>query len=329
MNIDIQQARYFPLDNGRYEVKPGMAPLGKCFGNGAADKLVFQIDDTFINYRQEKITSRQESLSKYFQTSNYSDIVATAVSKFIVRRLTEEHPNYFHIENFESGVLALNCLLTQETLYFDKNYNLQKVLTQSDAISIPYTCSLDALAAQVQEDITVIIRGDNTNWVGAIHLCFPNHWSAEDKIGKDFATVHAPVAGIEKINRRSLAITNTMIMHQPMVRFAWGLSTDTRLNHHPQPPLNTPVEVWSGRKFDIDNPCLYLRIERQVIWGLPESDTAIFTIRTYFRNVALIKQDAPSRQKLVSAIKSMTVDSLIYKGLLESRDAILAWLEKS
>ncbi|BAZ10575.1 hypothetical protein NIES4071_23980 [Calothrix sp. NIES-4071] len=328
MSINIAAARYFPLDNGRYEVKPGMAPLGKCFGNGAADNHVFQIDNTFTDYRNTKLAARQECLSKYFQTSNYSDIIATAVAKFIIRRLTYEHPNYFHVESCTSGI-ALNCQLTQETLYFNNNYNFQKVDIQGDTISPPYICSLDALAAQVQEDITVICRADNINWVGAIHLCFPNHWSAEDKIGRDFATVHAPVAGMERINQRAQAIMNTMIMHQPMVRFAWGLSTDTRLNHHPQPPLNIAGEVWSGRKFDINNPRLYLRIERQVIWGLPECDASVFTIRTYFRDVAQIKQDAHQRQKLVSAIKSMTADSLIYKGLVESRDAILAWLEKS
>lgn len=328
MNIDTTVARYFPLDNGRYEVKPGMAPLSKCFGNGAVDNYVFQIDNTFFDYRNTKLASRQECLSKYFQTSNYSDKVAVAVTKFIIRCLVYEYPNYFHLESLTSGI-TLNCQLTQETLYFDDNYNLQKVDTHRGATIYPsYTCSLDVLAAQVQEDITVICRADNINWVGAIHLCFPNHWSAEDKVGKDFATVHAPVAGIEKINQRSLAITNTMIMHQPMVRFAWGLSTDTRLNHHPQPPLNNKIEDWEGRKFDISNPRLYLRIERQVIWGLPECDAAVFTIRTYFRDTAEIKQDACLRQKLVSAIKSMTKDSLIYKGLEESRDDILVWLDK-
>jgi hypothetical protein len=321
------QARYFPLDNGRYEVKPGMTPLGKCFGNGAADKLVFQIDDTFPHYRREKLVSRQECLNKYFQTYNYSSKVAAAVTRFVIWRLTYEHPNYFQVESFRDKII-LNCQLTQEKLHFDKEYDLQKVDTQAGAISPSYTCSLDALAAQVQEDITVICRRDNTNWVGAIHLCFPNHWSAEDKIGKDFATVHAPVAGMEKMNQRAQAITNTMIVHQPMVRFAWGLSTDTRLNHHPEPSVNTLIEVWEGRKFDINNPQLYLRIERQVIWGLTEYDAAIFTIRTYFRDIAEIKQDGAKRLHLISAIRSMSVDSLIYKGLVESRDNILAWLEE-
>lgn len=46
---------------------------------------------------------------------------------------------------------------------------------------------------------------------------------------------------MEKINRRGDAIAHTMITHKPMVRFAWGLSTDTRLNHHPESPPGVSV----------------------------------------------------------------------------------------
>lgn len=317
-NYLLPVARYFPLSSGKYEVKPGMVRLGSCFGNGVADEQVFQIDANFADYRESKVIARAERLEKYYQTYNYSDAVATAVGRLIVARLVCEHPQYFQIQQ-EDGFLALHCKLTQETLFFDDNYRLQQV--EASTKPIPgYVSTLDALALQVQEDITVVCRGSNThNWVSAIHLCFPNHWSAEDKIGRDFATVHAPVAGMEKINRCANAIVNTMIVRQPMVRFAWGLSTDTCLNHH-------PANIWVGRPFDIDNPRLYLRIERQVIWGLRECDAAIFTIRTYLRDVNEIKDSSAMLEHLVSAIRSMSTESLQYKGLLKYRDAILNWL---
>jgi hypothetical protein len=71
----------------------------------------------------------------------------------------------------------------------------------------------------VQEDLAVVCRSaDGSNWMSAIHLCYPNYWAAEEKIGKDFATIYAPVAGMEKINRRADAIVHTMIVREPMVR---------------------------------------------------------------------------------------------------------------
>lgn len=316
-------ACYFPLDNGRYEVKPGLMPFGSDLGNDRADKQVFQIDSNFEQYRQAKLLSRSERLSKYYQTYNYCG-VAGAIARLIISRLTQEHPQYFHLEKLATGNLALHCYLTAEILYLDANWQLQQAQSQ---VIPAYASTVDALASQVQEDLAVVCRGgDGANWLSAIHLCYPNYWAAEDKIGKDFAAVHAPVAGMEKINQRSRAIVNTMIVQEPMVRFAWGLSTDTRLNHHPETPLDIQVEQWQGRDFDLNNPRLYLRIERQAIWGLPKYEAALFTIRTYFRDCSAIKQDSILRSKLVAALDYMTGDSLVYKGLAKSKDSILRWL---
>jgi dimethylamine monooxygenase subunit A len=319
-------AVYFPPINGRYEVKPGMIPFGFCLGNQKADSQVFQIDDNYPDYRQAKLLARTERLSKYYQTDNYSPALAGAIALLIIQRLIQEHPQYFDYQNI-NNTHKFHSQLTQETLYFNSDWELQQVKTQSNPVFLTYTSTLDALAAQIQEDITVICRRfDGSNWLSAVHLCYPNHWSAEEKIGKDFATIHTPVAGIEKINLRADAIVNTMISQKPMVRFAWGLSTDTRLNHHPEPPPGVTTSQWQGRNFDLNHPRLYLRIERQVIWGLPEYDAALFTIRTYFRDCSVIKQDPVLRSKLYTAVESMTPDALIYKGLTASRNSILQWL---
>ncbi len=321
-------ACYFPLMSGRYEVKPGMMAFGSCFGNTQADQQVFQIDDNFAHYRQAKLLARGERLSKYYQICNYSKAVAGAIARLIINRLTQEHPNHFQYQKSIDNTLKFHSQLTKETLYLDADLQLQQV--ESSPVVPAYASTLDALAAQVQEDLTIICRSaDGSNWLSAVHLCYPNHWSAEGKIGKDFATIHAPVAGMEKINRRGGAIAHTMITHKPMVRFAWGLSTDTRLNHHPEPPSGVSVSEWEGRSFDLQHPRLYLRIERQVIWGIPEYEAALFSIRTYFRDCGVVKKDSVLRSKLSAAIQSMTPEALIYKGLVESKASILRWLNES
>ncbi|MDZ8055344.1 MAG: heme-dependent oxidative N-demethylase family protein [Aulosira sp. ZfuVER01] len=313
--------------NGRYEVKPGMMAFGSDFGNGEADRQVFQIDENFADYRQAKLLARAERLSKYYQTYKYSTVVAGAIARLIVERLTQDHPQYFGYQKSTANTLIFHSQLTKETLYLDADWQLQQV--EGSSVFPAYTSTLDALAGQIQEDLTVICRGNNgCNWLSAVHLCYPNHWSAEDKIGKDFAAIHTPVAGIEKINHRADAIVKTMITNKPMVRFAWGLSTDTRLNHHPEPPPGFSVNQWQGRNFDPQNPRLYLRIERQVIWGLPEYEAALFTIRTYFRDCSSIKKDSQLRVKLFAAIESMTPESLVYKGLAASKASILHWLNE-
>lgn len=315
---------YFPLSRGRYEVTPGLMPLGSDLGNGPADRQVFQFDHLFADYRQVKLLARAERLDKYYQTAQVSTVLSGAIVQWMVAQLIREHPHTFSCPT----AFTLHNRLTDEMFVFDDNWQLQQVQSPQ-AITPAYASALDALACQIQEDLTVVCRAtDGMNWLSLIHLCYPNHWAAETKIGQDFATIHAPVAGIEAINRRAGAIVQTMITRSPMVRFAWGLSTDTRLNHHPEPPAGVAMSEWQGRQFDRSHPRLYLRIERQVIWGLPAHNAAVFTIRTYFRDCHVLKRDPDRRSKLVAAIQSMSSESLKYKGLVESRDEILSWLSE-
>jgi dimethylamine monooxygenase subunit A len=319
-------ACYFPLEHGRYQVKPGLRPFGTDFGNGQADQQVFQLDRQFAHYRQMKELARAEHFSWYYQTHQYSTEVATAIAQLIIHRLIQEHPQIFQLHQASSNQITFHSHLTGETLELDARYQLRQVYPVA-SMQTPYGSALDALAMQVQEDLAVVSRVGDRHWVSAIHLCFPNHWAAEEKIGRNFATVHGPVAGMESMNRRGAALVHTMITRRPAVRFAWGLSTDTHLNHHPKSPPGISGDRDSGRQFDPDNPCLFLRIERQVVWGLPAVDAALFTIRTYFQDCQGLKQKPERQSQLMAAIQSMSPESLTYKGLTNSREAILHWLE--
>ena len=135
----MSPARYFPIDSGRYEVKPGLFKFGTDFGNGDADRQVFQIDDEFPRYHAEKMAARQERLSKYFQTHDYRPATAECVARFIAERLSPTD-------------CGENIIAASRKLGFD------------------------ALALRVQEDLAVIQRDGDRHWLAAIHLCFPNHW---------------------------------------------------------------------------------------------------------------------------------------------------------
>ncbi len=325
VEVTPDAARYRPFAHGRYDVKPGLRPLGTDFRNGCADHQVFQLDGNYSHYHQLKQAARAEQLSKYYQTHEYTPAVATAIAQFIAHRLQQDQPQTFQLSTLGEQP-TLHNHRTGETLTFDASWQLQGVSGQP---SVAYASALDALASQIQEDLAVICQQGERHWVSAIHLCFPNHWAATEKIGQDFAAVHAPVAGMEKLNQRGHLLAHSMIKHPPSVRFAWGLSTDTRLNHHPLPPHGVSDDRWQGRQFMPQQPRLFVRVERQVIWGFPAINAALFTIRTYFWNCALIKHQHELRSPLLKALQSMSMDALVYKGLAHSKDAILAWLNQA
>lgn len=321
-----QPPSYFPLDSGRYEVKTGLYALGTDFGNGEADEKIFQIDAGFRHYREAKLAARGERLSKYHCTHRYSLRLGNTVACFIAHRLSQEHPSYFALEETQDGAI-LRCILTEELLSFDSNMKLIEARSKDRPVSPGYVSSLDALASQIQEDVAVITLSVD-HWLSAIHLCYPNHWAAEHKIAKDFASIHKPVPGIEKINERTSALVDAMIYKGPYVRFAWGLSTDSRLNHHPEPPPGVSPSAWQGRYFNQADPKLFLRVERQTLWGFPDEAGALFTIHTYFTDCREIKKDPDRLRKLESAIESMTPETLAYKGFADSKVNILAWLRE-
>jgi dimethylamine monooxygenase subunit A len=330
-NLELPEpARYFPIERGRYEVLPGLKPLGSDLGNGSADGKVFQVDSDFRRFHAEKLAVRAERLDKYVCEAHYDSATAAAVGRLILGRLCEEHRDLFRWHVTGDGGGSLSCRLTGEILRFDDRGNLRradKVGGATPEIGPPYRDTLDALACQVQEDLAVVRLTGDRNWLASIHLCFPNHWAAEEKIGRDFAAIHEPVAGIETINRAAPAIVRAMVHKGPFVRFAWGIASDARLNHHPEPPRGVPAAAWHGRyATGGDTAEFFLRVERQVVWGLPAVGASLFTIRTYFVSGAALS-DA-DRNSLRSALHSMTPEQREYKGIAATFSAVLSWIDR-
>lgn len=315
---------YFPLTTGRYEVKAGLYKFPYDFGNGESDRQIFQIDQTFEDYRQAKQTARAEHLDKYYCCDGFDASAAAVINRFIVRQLVTEHPTYFRLRQ-QGGKSNLACGLTREKLTFDRDCRFQPTSSQISSQPV-YQDGFDALANQIQEDMAVIrLKDTGEDQIIAIHLCLPNHWAAQAKIGHCFAAAHRPVPGMDKINQSAGQLLHAIMQKGPYVRFAWGLATDRRLNHHPQ--AAPEQEHWHGRAFDPLHPMLYLRVERQTLHGFPTARLALFTIRTYFYDVHALASHPARKSQLINAINSMSDASLDYKGLAPDKKAIIKWLK--
>lgn len=321
LELPPQMPDYFPPAVGRYEVKPGLIRFGKPLGGGEVDGHVFQLDATFPRFRAAKVAARRERLGKYVLTHRYEPPVARTVAEFIVGRLTREHPDWFSL----AGDGTLTCRPTAERIRFDGNWELRDV-EASTPIDPPYVSAIDALASQVQEDLAVISTEGGRHWVSALHVCMPNQWAGEDKIGKPFAAIHEPVAGMEQMNARADELVRLMVVaREGLVRFAWGVTWDDELNQHPA----APPGVQRPQGFDPARPAAFVRVERQTMWGFAEVEAALFTIRPYFHDCSALRDDPARGAQLAAAIGSMSAASLAYKGLAGSKDALLRWLDVS
>ena len=55
-------ARYFPITGDRYSTRAGLSRFGTDFGNDIKDKQLFQFDNTFEDYRNNKLSIRKQSI---------------------------------------------------------------------------------------------------------------------------------------------------------------------------------------------------------------------------------------------------------------------------
>lgn len=305
---------YFVPKRGVYEVAAGLSPLGTDHGAGALDQQVFQFgtgpgdEEPWLRNKQ---VGRAEQLDRHVRTAGFAPALEQAVCEWMLDRLRTEHPQRTFVDGAPAG----------------------------------FAGRFDHLCAQVCEDVAVMAEDrSGTSRVVALSLFSPNHWSAADKIGGDFRSIHAPVAGMQRILATTESLLDVLVHRGPFVRFAWGVATDTRLNHHPQAPAGVDETLWHGRAFepvprlrpqlawpevlpDATSP-LFLRVERQVLVGLPAHRAFVFTIRTWFLDGDAVRADPERNPMLQAALASMTPDVLRYKGLERTREPILGWLRE-
>lgn len=279
-------AQYLPWLRQRDLLSPGLYRFGHDFGNAAADQRLFQLDREFERYRGNIIQARKQ-LHKYYCQAQRPPATDSAVNSFIVEQLCRDYPQWFSVRQN-----SLHCRLTDETLILDKPQG--------------YSDLFDALASQLQEDIAVMqFDTQGHSRLCALHLCCPNHWGANQRIGESFYELHKAVPGLNEAISDADKLLNSILQRGPYVRFVWGLTNTRALDMHPE-------NLRTRRALDMHKD-LFVRLERQVLYGLPQVNALLFIIRTYF--VAVNELAKPERTALWQQIQSADDDLLAYKGI--------------
>lgn len=228
--------------------KPEAYPFGTDFGNGEADRRVFQIDSDFERYSENKRAALRERRGKYVRVFRLERAVERAAIELVIDRLVAEYP-----ERFSSGWEGESRTLSEE----DKTWVLP---AYGRGTTSP---ALDLLARLVPEDLVVVSWAEGRNWVSYAHVCSPHRVGAEEWVGRPFFGPEIEEAG--------------KLGTSPTVRFAWSIESDDRLNRHPDPPAGFDPAEWAGR--DIVDGRFVIRTERRIIWGMPADNAAFVTIR--------------------------------------------------
>ena len=174
-----------------------------------------------------------------------------------------------------------------------------------------------------EEDFAVIDGADTTvRWLA---VCLPSRWSPEEKIGKSFAGVHAPVADSALLIAAGEHLARLVTGGDRWERAVWTVSADPRLDQHPaRGAARWPVEADADTVARLAS----FRHERQTFIPLADSTRAVFTIRVDSEPLVDALTTGADAGRLHDALASMSATVLAYRGLSPVRDRLLDWLAR-
>lgn len=178
------------------------------------------------------------------------------------------------------------------------------------------------LALLIEEDLAVLDGSSGTlPWLS---VCAPSHWAPEDKIGRHWAEVHAPVADNQALMKAQQALIALCTNGQYWERSVYTLASSPRYEQHPHRTPRSPWPLLQGQA--LAERC-WLRVERQSFFpvrGRP--GLAVFSIRLEIERLDRSASTTERATQLHAWLISMSEAVAHYKGLSPVRPALVAWL---
>ena len=182
--------------------------------------------------------------------------------------------------------------------------------------ALPAAWRLPALLSLAFAEDFAVIDGASGR-IPWLAVCLPSHWSPEEKVGRHFAEVHAPVADNQTLITASDHLARLVTGADRWERFVWTITPRSTLDSH---PARCGATTWTNTA----EP--FFRTEHQTFIPQPEHRQAVFTIHVEVQPLAEAIDTAERASRLHDAIASMSPAVLAYRSLSVPRERLLAWL---
>jgi dimethylamine monooxygenase subunit A len=190
-------------------------------------------------------------------------------------------------------------------------------------------------ALSLQEDFVILKQNEDTLRTEYLSVCFPSRWDPREKLGLDFAAIHAPVADNQMLQAAGPSMMTMAFMKQPMLRHVWLIVPAASLDQHPE-----KNQAWWSEALADPSPLLprlFFRIERQTTWPLPHLQRAVFFIRLMMSSLvdvlsvraeAVVASVHGRAAELAASLRSMTPAIVAYRGMTDALPRLLTELDQ-
>jgi len=227
-----------------------------------------------------------------------------------LKKIKEE--DVFEKNNYDEKLLQLEKKesLENQKYFFEHNVDPEIYNICSDFILKYHPGPLKNknyldIVKEANEDFLIHrIEGDK-DYLCSAHVCFASHWLPEAKIGLSFEEIHKPVPMNLKNSKK---LIRAAVYGGIFERFVWSVVYENKYNFHPR---------FIDKKFDINDPSVLIKVERQVTIGFPKKHFCLFVLRQY-----LIQESEIDKKSLIKAIEEMNDEQKEYKGLKDCKELL-------
>ena len=244
-------------------------------------------DIEWEEFHTHKLACFEEKSDKSLLTQAGSAPAQEELHAILKQHLLSDHPDIF--ENTDTGLR-------------------HKPSSTSIATSLDQPIAEAAL--WVQDDLCLLENSPEGYRLTAAALCSPSYWHLEDKIGQTLDGIHAPVPGYkEGLSNPVNHFFNKLKTGRPVWRMNWSVTAHRGLMQR----LDSPTPG------DPDKDELWLRVERQTLTRLPETDAICFTIRIHRYPLDDVLNEESSAKAFRHAVEQLTPEETAYKSLAKVR----------
>ena len=177
------------------------------------------------------------------------------------------------------------------------------------------------LSLSFAEDFAIVdARDGHIPWIA---VTLPSFWAPEEKVGRHFTQVHAPVADNAVLLKAAPALMNIVSGPERWERFVWTITAHSRLHAH---PAHVERQRWRDTDMHTLPERAWWRSERQTFIPVPGQQQAVFMIAVDLQPLAAIVSMPARAQALWEAVSTMSPAVLEYRGLHSVREPLLQWL---
>jgi hypothetical protein len=172
------------------------------------------------------------------------------------------------------------------------------------------TSGVTELGGALEPDFLLMVRDDAGRFrLRGGALCFPTGWALEEKLGETMGFIHGVVPGLNAaIGAQIEQFLDRLKPGAAFLRDNWGLAASEELNLHPARGIAPPALPLLLER-------LWLRVEHQALFALPETRSVAFGIRIALHRLDEVANDAAVRTGLTRALQTMSEELARYKRL--------------